>query len=94
MISALLYLQFHSIKNRTVMRVKRLKQPKYLFGAVVGGLYFYWYFFRTLFGMPGRGQSVTAARLAGKPALLESVGALVCSSSCWWPGSSRTSAPR
>ena len=35
--SALLYLQYHTIKNRTVMRIKRLKQPKYLFGAVVGG---------------------------------------------------------
>ena len=44
------YLQYHSIKNRTVMRIKRLKQPKYLVGGIVGGLYFYWYFFRTLFG--------------------------------------------
>ena len=42
MISALLYLQFHSIKNRTVMRLRRLKQPKYLLGGIVGGLYFYW----------------------------------------------------
>ena len=39
--SALFYLQYHSIKNRTVMRIKRLKQPKYLLGAVVGGRYFY-----------------------------------------------------
>ena len=50
MISALFYLQFHSVKNRLLMRFKRLKQPKYLFGAIVGGLYFYWYFFRVLFG--------------------------------------------
>jgi len=38
MIPALLYLQYHSIKNRIVRRIKRLKQPKYLLGAVVGGL--------------------------------------------------------
>ena len=45
---ALLYSQFHSIKNRLAMRVKRLRKPKYLFGAIVGGLYFYFYLFRIL----------------------------------------------
>ncbi|MGD0350046.1 MAG: putative ABC exporter domain-containing protein [Verrucomicrobiota bacterium] len=50
MISALLYLQYHVFRNRLVSRVKRLKQPKYFIGAIVGGLYFYFYFFRYLFG--------------------------------------------
>jgi hypothetical protein len=55
MIAALLYLQYHSFRNRLVSRVKRLKQPKYLIGAIVGGLYFYFYFFRYLFrGFGGR----------------------------------------
>ena len=49
MISALFYLQYLSARNRLVARFKRLKQPKYLFGAIVGGLYFYFYFFRYLF---------------------------------------------
>jgi ABC-2 type transport system permease protein len=49
MISALFYLQYHSVRNRLVSRFKRLKQPKYLVGAIVGGLYFYFYFFRYLF---------------------------------------------
>ncbi len=49
MISALLYLQWHSTVNRLVTRVKRLKKPKYLFGFIVGGLYCYFYFFRFLF---------------------------------------------
>ena len=49
MISALLYLQYHTFRNRLVSRFKRLKQPKYLIGAIVGGLYFYFYFFRYLF---------------------------------------------
>ena len=49
MIRALCYLQFHSVRNRLVTRFKRLKQPKYLVGAIVGGLYFYFYFFRYLF---------------------------------------------
>ena len=66
-ISALLYLQYHSIRNRIVMRIKRLKQPKYLVGGIVGGLYFYWYFFRTLFGAPRRRASGRAAGFAGEP---------------------------
>ncbi|MGD0088062.1 MAG: putative ABC exporter domain-containing protein [Verrucomicrobiota bacterium] len=49
MIAALIYLQYHSVRNRLVSRFKRLKQPKYLVGAIVGGLYFYFYFFRYLF---------------------------------------------
>ena len=77
MISALLYLQYYSLRNRTVMRIKRLKQPKYLVGGIVGGLYFYWYFFRTLFGAPTRGQAVTLLASPGNLALYESIGALI-----------------
>jgi hypothetical protein len=77
MISALFYLQYHSIKNRTVMRIKRLKQPKYLLGAIVGGLYFYWYFYRTLFGTRPRGQGLALFASPDTQALLESVGALI-----------------
>ena len=50
MITALLFLQFHSIKNRLLARIRRLRQPKYLFGAIVGGAYFYFYFGRHFFG--------------------------------------------
>lgn len=49
MIGALVYLQGRSTLNRLRHRLVRLKQPKYLFGAIVGGLYFYFYFFRFLF---------------------------------------------
>jgi ABC-2 type transport system permease protein len=78
MVSALLYLQFHSIKNRLVMRFKRLKQPKYLFGGIVGALYLYFYFFRFVFGMGARQRGL--ASLITSPealALLESAGALI-----------------
>src|SRR5262245_27264238 len=82
MISALFYLQFHSVKNRLVMRFKRLKKPKYLFGAIIGGLYFYWYFFRFLLWRPtGRGQWTGAPAMpivpTVDPLLYESLGALV-----------------
>ena len=59
------------------MRIKRLKQPKYLIGGIVGGLYFYWYFFRTLFGAPTRGQAVALLASPENLALYESVGALI-----------------
>ncbi|HTX21485.1 MAG TPA: putative ABC exporter domain-containing protein [Candidatus Aquilonibacter sp.] len=79
MIAALCYLQYHSARNRLVARFKRLKQPKYLIGAIAGGLYFYFYFFRYLFRGYGHGR-IPAANLAIPPehlALVESLGALV-----------------
>ena len=90
-----LYLQYHSIKNRIVMRIKRLKQPKYLLGGIVGGLYFYWYFFRTLFGTPAPGAQPSRCsprrrtRRCSNPWRADSADPLCC-----WPGSSRTSARR
>ena len=59
------------------MRIKRLKQPKYLAGGIVGGLYFYWYFFRTFFGTPTRGRGVTLVASPQNLALFESLGALI-----------------
>ncbi len=58
------------------MRLKRLKQPKYLFGAIVGGLYFYFYFIRYAFSMPLRRQSMPLSASAENLALFEALGAL------------------
>ena len=74
MISALLFLQFHSIKNRLVARIRRLRQPKYLFGAIVGGAYFYFYFGRHFFGAPGDTNGAGAFSPDHLP--LEAIGAL------------------
>src|SRR6059036_346808 len=77
MIAALFYLQYYSIKNRTLLRLKRLKKPKYLVGGIVGGLYFYFYFFR-FFLVGGRsGKAAAGASPAEYPAVAESVGAMV-----------------
>lgn len=79
MIAALFYLQFQSFCNRLIFRFKRLKQPKYLIGAVVGGLYLYFYFFRYLFGGYA-GARRTAVNFAVSPEhllLFELLGALV-----------------
>ncbi len=50
MISAFFYLQTTTLKNRLIQRIKRLKQPKYLFGAIAGAFYFYFFFFRKVIG--------------------------------------------
>lgn len=57
MFAAFSYLQWYSFRNRMITRFKRLRQPKYLFGAVVGGLYVYFYFFRYLFNTVGGGSN-------------------------------------
>src|SRR6266853_6586770 len=77
MLSALFYLQFHSVKNRLVARLKRLKQPKYLLGGIVGATYFYFYFFRHLFRMPGSRPAAASATQTQNLLLYESLGALV-----------------
>jgi hypothetical protein len=46
MVGALWYLRVTSIVGRVKSRLKRLKQPKYLAGAVVGALYLYFVFIR------------------------------------------------
>ena len=38
MFNALFYLWWNSLKNRTTMRFKRLNQPKYLIGFIVGAV--------------------------------------------------------
>ena len=39
MLSALLYLQFRSLTNHFLLRARRLRQPRYLLGALFGGGY-------------------------------------------------------
>ena len=54
MLSALLYLRLMSFANWLRVRAQRLRQPKYLLGALVGGAYFYFFFFRAVGGNPAR----------------------------------------
>jgi hypothetical protein len=49
-IRALLYLRVMSLKNVAISRFQRLKQPKYLIGAVIGVAYIYSFFFRRIGG--------------------------------------------
>ncbi|MBI5688562.1 MAG: hypothetical protein HZC55_00585 [Verrucomicrobia bacterium] len=54
MLGALLYLRLTSARNWAKSRLRRLRQPKYLVGAIVGCAYFYFFFFRHLGRQPTR----------------------------------------
>jgi hypothetical protein len=54
LLRALLYLRLQSIRNVLGVRLRRLKQPKYLFGLLAGLAYF-WFFFLRHAGRTGPG---------------------------------------
>ena len=79
---AFAYLQAMSLYNNVRQRVLRLRQPKYLFGALVGAAYLYFFLLRRTV-RPGRMPSqlhLTPALLADFATLAALVGAAVLES--------------
>jgi ABC-2 type transport system permease protein len=56
MLSASLYIIVCSAKNRLSMRLRRLREPRYLIGAIVGAVYFYFAVFRRMGGGRSTGR--------------------------------------
>jgi ABC-2 type transport system permease protein len=77
MIGALIYLHAQSIRNRLRARLRRLKKPKYLAGALVGAAYLYFFFFRNVFAERQRGGAVLGAVSPESVEFYELLGALV-----------------
>jgi len=73
---ALLYLRLTSLRNLLQRRLQRLRQPKYLLGAIAGAAYFWFFFFRHTTGRGGPNRMFTAL-LA--PDAIEVVAAIVLS---------------
>lgn len=69
-LNALLYLYGTTVRNSLVQRVKRLRQPKYLAGAIVGGAYFYFFFFRNIVRNAGHGPVSAVLPAASETAAL------------------------
>ena len=67
MIDAFAFLLTRSFVNRMKSRLRRLKQPKYLIGAVFGLLYISWYFFQAILfgGRRGANQPVMDPSILG-----------------------------
>jgi hypothetical protein len=80
MMGALLYLQLTGSWNRLTSRLKRLRQPKYLIGAIVGGLYIYFYFVRFIFfGSREEGRAMASWITPENSLMIEcGVGLLLC----------------
>lgn len=78
MIGAFAYLVGLSFWNQTLARLRRLKQPKYLVGAVVGAGWFYFYFFRFAFrGRPSNGAPGLTWLTPETMVLFETLGGLL-----------------
>ncbi len=68
MTGALAYLYFTTVRNAVAYRLHRLRQPKYLVGAIVGVAYLYFFVFGRALARAPRGPMVPAA--PGDPDLL------------------------
>ena len=65
MTGALVYLQLTSLANAARQRLRRLREPRYLIGLIVGAAYFYFFFFRraAIRDFHGRGPVASPAEL-------------------------------
>jgi hypothetical protein len=61
MLSALLYLRLTSGRNWLLSRIRRLREPKYLAGAIAGMAYFWFFFLRHLVGTSTARRSLASA---------------------------------
>ena len=93
MVGAFLYLTACSFKNRLRRRLRRLREPRYVIGLVIGLLYFYFAFFRRA-GRPRVSVGMAAAgAMAGPMQLLGSLLLMATALIAWvWP-SGRTPLP-
>ncbi|MEO7414212.1 MAG: putative ABC exporter domain-containing protein [Opitutaceae bacterium] len=72
MVRALLYLRLTSLKNSLLSRIRRLRQPKYLFGAIAGAAYV-WFFFLRHLGGPGSRSGTRAIMPEMPPGFTDSL---------------------
>src|ERR1019366_8193273 len=73
MIGALVYLRLTSLQNLLQSRLRRLKQPKYLFGAIVGAAYFWFFVFRRMIVGPAGARRGAAPKLQALPLMFIAV---------------------
>ena len=75
--SPLFFLLSRSLANAVVVRVKRLRQPKYFAGALFGAAYFYFYFYRLMYLRgAGRPEGTSPLQLGLTPATTLNLAAL------------------
>jgi hypothetical protein len=88
MISASAYIVACSAKNRFVRRLRRLREPRYLVGAIVGGAYLYFSFFARRRSVPPGGRRTPdavpgTAAIAASASSMAGVALLVLATIAW-----------
>jgi len=93
---AFVYLSWCSFRNRLRVRLRRLKQPRYVIGLVFGLIYMWWFvfqplFFRSSFGRSSPDANADAAsivtRYSGQILAIGSVVLFLFAALAWlWPG--------
>jgi hypothetical protein len=92
MLATSIYIIVCTARNRVRMRLRRLREPRYLLGAIVGAAYVYFTFFARMRARAGAGRSrrggsgppvlvLSALRASG--ATLAGIGLLVVSAAAW-----------
>ena len=69
----LLYLRLTTLRNKAGSQLRRLRQPKYFFGAVAGAAYFWFFFFRHTTGRSGPGRAFDELLAPGSLELIAAV---------------------
>lgn len=77
-VRALLYLRLTTLRNKVLGTLRRLRQPKYLFGAIAGAAYFWFFFLRSTTSRDGKGPNQMFEALL-VPDRIEIIAAIVLS---------------
>lgn len=83
--SALLYLTGRSLRNRALLQVKRLKQPRYVLALLFGGAYVWFFLLRPEPASPG----ATSILLGQDARTLAALGLLLLVGGAWLSGSGK-----
>lgn len=73
MTGALAYLYVTTVRNAVGQRLRRLRQPKYLIGAIVGAAYFYFFVFGRAFTHAPRGRGAAPLPVDAGPDVLAGI---------------------
>ncbi|HYM62271.1 MAG TPA: putative ABC exporter domain-containing protein [Thermoanaerobaculia bacterium] len=80
---AFLFVTLHSVRNRFLHQLRRLRQPRYLVSAIVGLGYFYWVYFKRTFAAGAAGHLPLARQVGDLGVGIISLGVLAMMVLAW-----------
>ena len=85
-LEAFSYLTWHTLRNRTLTRVRRAKNPRYAISAIIGAVYFWFVLIRNPSQMPREISSVFSDAML----VIATLGSIVFASTWWLFGGDKT----